>query len=123
MLEQQDIQNMLIELGASTHLKGFEYIVDAVQRYNPAMSMTRELYPQIAKQFQSTPHRVERAIRTLVEYIFKRMDSDEIFKTFGNVPSPKNGKLTNSEFISLISLRLNQQQNAKKYNLSVFPTG
>lgn len=122
MLEQQDIQNMLIELGAPVNLKGFAYTIEAIHQYQHGILMTKELYPRIAKMFQTTPARVERNIRNIVNHIFKRIDPDEIYRVFGNIPSYESGKPTNTEFISLIKLRLEQRENHVKHTVSVFPT-
>ena len=122
MLEQQDIENMLIELGAPVNLKGFAYMAEAIQQYQPGMFITKELYPQIAKTFQTTAARVERAIRWIIGHIFDRNDPEDIYRIFGNTPSRRNGMLTNAEFISLVKFRLEQQKNVSTHKAPVFLT-
>jgi two-component system response regulator (stage 0 sporulation protein A) len=108
------IVDILKKVGMPPHLKGYNYVVRAVLLCLSDSSyldqITYRLYPDIAKEFDTTPSRVERAIRHAVEVVFDRGDPDYIFEVFGNTMSTKKGKLTNSEFIATItndiSLRL-----------------
>ena len=84
-------------------------MVEAIQQYQPGMMITKELYPQVAKTFQTTASHVERAIRWIIGHIFDRNDPEDIHRIFGNTPSKKNGVLTNTEFISLVKFRLEQR--------------
>ena len=78
---------------------------------NPAMisSITKILYPTIAKRFQTTPSRVERAIRHAIEVAWDRGDLDTLQRFFGYTVSNTKGKPTNSEFIALIADKLQLQ--------------
>ena len=74
-----------------------------------ANAITKVLYPQVAKTFQTTPSRVERAIRHAIEVAWDRGDLDTLQRFFGYTVSNTKGKPTNSEFIALIADRLQLQ--------------
>jgi two-component system response regulator (stage 0 sporulation protein A) len=99
-----EIHNALLEIGIPTHIKGYQFVVEAitftVHDMYAVNAITKELYPHVAKVFQSTPSRVERAIRHAVEVAWDRGDLDVFQRYFGNSISPNKGKPTNSEFIS-----------------------
>ena len=101
------ITDILKKVGMPPHLKGYSYVLKAIQLCLSDSSyldaVTYRLYPDIAKEFGTTPSRVERAIRHAVEVVFDRGNSDYIFEVFGNTMSTKKGKLTNSEFIATIT--------------------
>ena len=81
-------------------------------------AITKVLYPQVAKAFQTTPSRVERAIRHAIEVAWDRGDLDTLQRFFGYTVSNTKGKPTNSEFIALIADRLQLQlkgENAAQY--------
>ena len=65
-------------------------------------SITKFLYPAIAKKFDTTPSRVERAIRHAIEVVFNRGDLELLLQYFGYSINPQKGKATNSEFIATI---------------------
>ena len=69
-------------------------------------AITKVLYPQVAKTFQTTPSRVERAIRHAIEVAWDRGDLDTLQRFFGYTVSNTKGKPTNSEFIALIADKL-----------------
>jgi two-component system response regulator (stage 0 sporulation protein A) len=69
-------------------------------------SVTKELYPMTAKEFDTKPSRVERAIRHAIEVAWSRGDSDNIAKFFGCTVLGSRGKPTNSEFLAMISDRI-----------------
>jgi len=75
----------------------------------PANAITKVLYPQVAKTFQTTPSRVERAIRHAIEVAWDRGDLDTLQRFFGYTVSNTKGKPTNSEFIALIADKLQLQ--------------
>ena len=66
-------------------------------------AVTKELYPSIAKKFNTTPSRVERAIRHAIEVAWRRGNMETLEHVFGNTISANRGKPTNSEFIALIA--------------------
>ena len=101
---EQEIRRILLELGAPDHLVGHPYVIRAIllvigdRMY--INSITFALYPQLAVEFDTTPARVERAIRHLIEVTWARGDLDVLEKYFGNTVSASRGKPTNGEFIA-----------------------
>lgn len=102
-----DITKMLHELGIPAHIKGYQYLRDAismsVEDQEMMSSVTKILYPAIAKRNQTTASRVERAIRHAIEVAWGRGKMETIDEVFGYTISTGKGKPTNSEFIALIS--------------------
>ena len=101
---EQEIRRILLELGAPDHLVGHPYVIRAIllviQDRLYINSITFGLYPQLAVEFDTTPARVERAIRHLIEVTWSRGDLDILEKYFGNTVSASRGKPTNGEFIA-----------------------
>ena len=101
------VTNMLHEIGIPAHIKGYHYLRDAIMMSVEDMEMlnsiTKILYPTIAKKHQTTPSRVERAIRHAIEVAWSRGKMDTIDALFGYTVSTGKGKPTNSEFIALIA--------------------
>lgn len=104
---ENDVTQMLHEIGIPAHIKGYQYLRDAitisVTDQEMMTSVTKVLYPSIAKSHQTTPSRVERAIRHAIEVAWSRGKMDTINEIFGYTVSNGKGKPTNSEFIALIS--------------------
>lgn len=104
---ETDITQMLHEIGIPAHIKGYQYLRDAiiisVEDQEMLTSVTKILYPSIAKKHQTTPSRVERAIRHAIEVAWSRGKMDTINDLFGYTVSTGKGKPTNSEFIALIA--------------------
>lgn len=104
---ETDITKMLHELGIPAHIKGYQYLRDAiymsVEDMEMMSSVTKILYPAIAKKNQTTASRVERAIRHAIEVAWGRGKMETIDEVFGYTVSTGKGKPTNSEFIALIS--------------------
>ncbi len=104
---ETDITRMLHELGIPAHIKGYQYLRDAismaVKDQEMMTSVTKILYPTIAKMHQTTASRVERAIRHAIEVAWGRGKMETIDEVFGYTVSTGKGKPTNSEFIALIS--------------------
>ena len=98
------IRDLLVELGVPDHLKGHKFIVEAlrytVKHSDSIPSVSKELYPAVAKTFRDTPSRVERAIRHAIEVAWERCDWDVLSKYFGNTVSSLKGRPTNGEFLS-----------------------
>ena len=98
---------MIHEIGVPAHIKGYQYMRDAiimsVEDASMISSITKILYPTIAKRFQTTPSRVERAIRHAIEVAWDRGDLETLQKYFGYTVSNVKGKPTNSEFIAMIA--------------------
>ena len=110
---EQDVTDMIHEIGVPAHIKGYQYLREAIimSVEDPGMisSITKILYPTIAKKFQTTPSRVERAIRHAIEVAWDRGDLDTLQRFFGYTVSNTKGKPTNSEFIALIADKLQLQ--------------
>ena len=104
---ETDITKMLHELGIPAHIKGYQYLRDAismtVKDQEMMASVTKILYPTIAKRHQTTASRVERAIRHAIEVAWGRGKLETIDQVFGYTVSTGKGKPTNSEFIALIA--------------------
>ena len=100
-------------IGVPAHIKGYQYlreaIIIAVNDMDVINAITKVLYPQVAKTFQTTPSRVERAIRHAIEVAWDRGDLDTLQRFFGYTVSNTKGKPTNSEFIALIADKLQLQ--------------
>ena len=98
---------MLHELGIPAHIKGYQYLRDAitmtVKDQEMMNSVTKILYPTIAKRHRTTSSRVERAIRHAIEVAWGRGKMETIDQVFGYTVSTGKGKPTNSEFIALIA--------------------
>ena len=105
----------LRELGVPAHLEGYEYLKDAFQicldDAKAIRSVTKNIYPQIAKSFETTPSRVERAIRHAIEVAWDRGDLEVFARFFGNSISPDRGKPTNSEFIATVVEAIRMEQS------------
>lgn len=112
---RKEITKLIHTLGMPSHVLGYEYtreaILLALGNKEMLRSITKELYPAIAQTFNTTPSRVERAIRHAVELTWDRGDLDTLQKFFGFTVSSKKGKPTNSEFLSTLTdhLRLELQ--------------
>ena len=104
---EMDVTNIIHEIGVPAHIKGYQYLRDAiimsVEDMEMLNSITKILYPTIAKRHQTTPSRVERAIRHAIEVAWSRGKMDTIDELFGYTVSTGKGKPTNSEFIALIA--------------------
>lgn len=104
---ETDVTNIIHEIGVPAHIKGYQYLRDAIMFSINDMEMlnsiTKILYPTIAKKHQTTPSRVERAIRHAIEVAWSRGKMDTIDELFGYTVSTGKGKPTNSEFIALIA--------------------
>ena len=104
---EQDVTNMIHEIGVPAHIKGYQYLREAimmsVEDASMISSITKILYPTIAKRFQTTPSRVERAIRHAIEVAWSRGRMETLDALFGYTVDIGKGKPTNSEFIALIA--------------------
>lgn len=104
---EKDVTDMIHELGVPAHIKGYQYLREAIMMSVEDMDMlnsiTKVLYPTIAKKFQTTPSRVERAIRHAIEVAWSRGRMETLDALFGYTINTGKGKPTNSEFIALIA--------------------
>lgn len=101
------VTNVIHDIGVPAHIKGYQYLRDAivmaVEDFNILNSITKILYPTIAKKYKTTPSRVERAIRHAIESAWARGNMQLIEEKFGYTISAAKGKPTNSEFIALVA--------------------
>lgn len=107
---EKDVTDMIHELGVPAHIKGYQYLREAIMMSVDDIEMlnaiTKVLYPTIAKKFQTTPSRVERAIRHAIEVAWSRGKMETLDALFGYTINIGKGKPTNSEFIALIADRI-----------------
>ncbi|MED4581528.1 sporulation transcription factor Spo0A [Brevibacillus choshinensis] len=104
------ITSIIHEIGVPAHIKGYLYLREAITMvYNDVEllgSITKVLYPDIAKKFNTTASRVERAIRHAIEVAWSRGNLDSISSLFGYTISNTKAKPTNSEFIAMVADKL-----------------
>lgn len=104
------VTNVIHEMGVPAHIKGYQYLRDAILMVIDEVSLlgavTKELYPMIAQKYQTTPSRVERAIRHAIELAWDRGNVEMMNRFFGYTINLERGKPTNSEFIAMIADRL-----------------
>ena len=112
------VTSIIHEVGVPAHIKGYQYVREAimiaVEDMDVINSVTKVLYPEVAKRFATTPSRVERAIRHAIEVAWDRGDLETLQKFFGYTVSNSKGKPTNSEFIAMISDRIRLQRKIKQ---------
>lgn len=105
-----EITSILHEIGVPAHIKGYLYLRESITMvYNDIEilgSITKVLYPQIAKRFKTTSSRVERAIRHAIEVAWNRGNVDAISQIFSYTISYNKSKPTNSEFIAMLADKL-----------------
>ena len=111
---ETDVTNIIHEIGVPAHIKGYQYLRDAIMMSvddsEMLNSITKILYPSIAKQHGTTPSRVERAIRHAIEVAWSRGKVDTIDELFGYTVHNGKGKPTNSEFVALIADKIRLEQ-------------
>lgn len=104
--KEKDISRVLCWLGLSPHVKGFKYLIEAIGLAidDPSIRgrVTTELYPRIASQNDTTPSRVERAIRHAVKLVYRKGEAHNVESLFGHCVS-SDRRPTNSEFIARLS--------------------
>ncbi len=110
---EKDVTDMIHEIGVPAHIKGYQYLREAimmsVEDVEMLGSITKVLYPTIAKKYQTTPSRVERAIRHAIEVAWSRGRMETLDALFGYTINTGKGKPTNSEFIALIADKIRLQ--------------
>ena len=114
---ETEVTNIIHEVGVPAHIKGYQYLRDAiimsVNDMEMLNSITKILYPTIAKKYQTTSSRVERAIRHAIEVAWNRGQIEMHDKIFGYTVNSNKGKPTNSEFIAMIADRLRLEAKSK----------
>ena len=104
------VTNVIHEVGVPAHIKGYQYLREAIMMVvndiDVINQITKSLYPKIAFKFNTTPSRVERAIRHAIEVAWGRGQQEAVENIFGYTISAAKGKPTNSEFIAMIADKL-----------------
>jgi len=104
------ITNIIHGIGIPAHIKGYMFVREAISMVVNDMELlsavTKELYPAIGKKFNTTPSRVERAIRNAIDVAWNRGQVETINKIFGYTINNEKGKPTNSEFIAMVADKL-----------------
>lgn len=104
------VSEIMHKIGVPAHIKGYQYLREAIilsiNDTEMMNSVTKLLYPTVAKKFDTTASRVERAIRHAIEVAWDRGDVDVLSSYFGYTIQNTRGKPTNSEFIAMISDKL-----------------
>lgn len=117
MLERE-VTAVIHEVGVPAHIKGYQYvreaIVIAVQDMDVINAVTKVLYPEVARRYNTTPSRVERAVRHAIEVAWDRGDLETLQHYFGYTVNSTKGKPTNSEFIAMIADRIRLQRKIRK---------
>ena len=115
---EQYVTSVIHEIGVPAHIKGYQYLRDAIMMCVNDMdllnSITKALYPAIAKKYTTTPSRVERALRHAIEVAWSRGKMDTIYALFGYTINSGKGKPTNSEFVALIADKIRLELNLLK---------
>ena len=113
---EANITNIIHEIGVPAHIKGYMYLREAITMvYNDIEllgSITKVLYPDIAKNYNTTASRVERAIRHAIEVAWTRGNIESISALFGYTVNISKAKPTNSEFIAIVADRLRLDHKA-----------
>ena len=111
------VTSIIHEVGVPAHIKGYQYvreaIIIAVQDMEVINAVTKVLYPEVARRYNTTPSRVERAVRHAIETAWDRGDLETLQRYFGYTVSNTKGKPTNSEFIAMIADRIRLQSKGK----------
>lgn len=104
------VTNVIHEVGVPAHIKGYQYLREAIMMVvndiDVINQITKSLYPKIASKYNTTPSRVERAIRHAIEVAWGRGEQQVVENIFGYTISAAKGKPTNSEFIAMIADKL-----------------
>lgn len=104
------VTNIIHEVGVPAHIKGYQYLREAIMMVvndiDVINQITKSLYPKIAFKYNTTPSRVERAIRHAIEVAWGRGQQEAVESIFGYTISAAKGKPTNSEFIAMIADKL-----------------
>ena len=110
------LSNLFLGMGIPAHIKGYQYLREAIKLVveNPPMigGITKELYPAIARRFNTTSSKVERAIRHAIEVAWSRGRVDTLNRALGCAVAQPDEKPTNGEFIALIADKLSMEHTA-----------
>jgi len=112
----EQITNLFLTLGIPAHIKGYQYLREAVrmvlENHDVINRITKELYPGIARKFDTSASKVERAMRHAIEVAWTRGRLDTVNQMYGYRVFAREDKPTNGEFIALVSDKLSVQKTA-----------
>ena len=115
---EQKVSQILCKIGIPVHLTGYQYlrtaIIMVVENNEMISQITKNLYPRLAQKYNSTPSRIERAIRHAVEVTWNRGQIEFIQNIFGYTVDSNRGKPTNSEFIAIVADKIQLENKLKK---------
>ena len=101
------VTSVIHEIGVPAHIKGYQYLRNAImmsiESPDAINAVTKIIYPTIAKSYETSPSRVERAIRHAIEVAWSRGNIDTLDSLFGYTVDDSRGKPTNSEFIAIVA--------------------
>ena len=104
---EQEISTFMLELGIPAHLRGYQYLRSAVEMCTEDMelvgSVTKLLYPDLAKLYHTTDQKIERAIRNAIEVSWERGNGELFEQLFGYCNLPEYSRPTNSEYIATVA--------------------
>ncbi len=104
------VTDIMHQIGIPAHIRGYMYLREAIlmviDKIELLGAVTKELYPQVAEKYNTTPSRVERAIRHAIEVSWERGNIKAIYNIFGSSVATESGKPTNSQFIAKIADKL-----------------
>lgn len=114
---ESQVTKIIHQIGVPAHIKGYQYLRSAIMMTvadgGVINSVTKVLYPSVAKEYSTTTSRVERAIRHAIEVAWDRGDIDTLNSYFGYTIQNDRGKPTNSEFIAMIADNLRLKYKIK----------
>ena len=97
------IEQLLLDVGVPSNLSGHRYLVATIElcmeHVDDHPAATKVIYPTVAKEYNTTASKVERALRHAIEVAWSRGDWDALSRYFGNTVNPMSGRPTNSEFM------------------------
>ena len=115
---EQLVSHMMLDMGVPAHLKGYRYVRTAVLMAEADMkvvgSVTKLLYPEIAKRYNTTDGKVERAIRNAIEISWERVNKETFESLFGYCAESGQGRPTNSEYIAAMADTIRIQMKPEK---------
>ncbi|MDE6204362.1 MAG: sporulation initiation factor Spo0A C-terminal domain-containing protein [Lachnospiraceae bacterium] len=115
---EQLVSHMMLDMGVPAHLKGYRYVRTAVLMAEEDMkvvgSVTKLLYPEIAKRYNTTDGKVERAIRNAIEISWERGNKETFENLFGYCADNGQGRPTNSEYIAAMADTIRIQMKPEK---------
>ena len=113
---EEKITNIFLTVGIPAHIKGYQFLREAiklaVESPNAINNITKQLYPWVAEVFETSPSKVERAIRHAIEVAWTRGRMENLNQIFGYKVYGRTDKPTNGEFIALIADRLILEKTA-----------